>query len=179
MPRGDWKSTWDPESKAEYRDFMHDICNASTDTGRRRNAVVDALPDLLQSQRYWPRDLERHILHVGALEVVREFVRAERTRPVMSGDGVKSGVLSFKAKSPTGETWNQLTIFELATFEQIAAKRREFLKSVRAYNENVAFLDKLLALHEMVPAAGNPLEACEALGLTVDEYLLPPEAQVA
>jgi len=158
---------------------MHDICNASTDTGRRRNALVDALPGLTQSQRYWSRDLERHILHLGALEVVREFVRSERTRPVMGGDGTKSGVLSFKAKSPTGETWNQLTIFELATFEQIAAKRREFLKAVRAYNENVAFLDKLLALHEMVPGAANPLEACEALGMTVDDYLPPPAADAA
>lgn len=178
MPR-DWKSTWDPQARAEYRDFMHDVCNASLDTGRRRNAIVDALPGLLQSHKYWVKDLERRIRYLGALEVLREFVRAERSRPAMSGGGQKSGVISLKFKAPTGETWNQLTVFELAPFEQIAEKRRDFLKSVRAYNENVAFLDKLLALREMVPAAGNPLEACEQLGIAIDDYILPPAVQAA
>lgn len=181
MARGDWKSTWDAEARAEFRDLMHDICNATPDTGQRRNALVDALPDLLQSHRYWPHDLERRMLHVGALDIVREFARAERTRPVMAPgvSATKSGVLSLKVKNDAGEMWNQLTIFEIATFEQIAAKRREYLKLARSYNENVAFLDRLLALHELAPDASNPLEACEELGISMDEYLMPPMAEAA
>lgn len=181
MPRGDWKSTWDVEARAEYRDFMHDVCNASPDTGRRRNALLDRLPGLLQSNRYWVSDLERRLLYLGALEVVREFARAERTRPVLiPGSGAsKSGVLSVKVKSAAGEIWNQLAAFEIITFEQIAVKRREYLKAARSYNENVAFLDRLLALHEMAPGATSPSGACEELGISIDEYLMTPMAEAA
>lgn len=177
-----WNSGWDRGAMAEYRELMHGACDASRENSRRKEVLLDRLNDALQAHRDWARDMEDEIRLRGALSLITSFARAERTVLVAMSDRrslLKSKDIGIKLVDDSGQIYEQRAFFEELTWEQIEDKRAAYLKGRRAYDDNVAIMDRLAALRLMAVGTSTVGEACDRLGISVDEYLLEADADAA
>jgi hypothetical protein len=164
--------TWSPQERAEYDAMLAEVVSAATDTRERADLMEDKMHDAVQAQRFWANDAQRHACRVGYLAQIKSYLK--RTRLLFSHDGLlisRPRVVGTKTISESGETVHIQALIETLTFDELRQKRLEYLRQIRAYDENLALVDRLLALADMCPQATTPTEALKVLDLTVEGYL--------
>lgn len=163
---------WSPEERAEYDAMLCEIVDATTDSGKRADLMEARMNDAIQAQRFWANDAEYHARRVGYLAQIKSFLK--RNRLMFSHDGglvARPRVIGTRSVNELGETVHVQALIETLTFDELRQKRLDYLRQIRAYDENLALVDRMLALADMCPEAASPIEALVLLGLTVEDYL--------
>jgi hypothetical protein len=170
------RNAWSAQEKDEYEDLLADICNASNDTSERLDLFEDRLTDAVQAHRQWALDVARACRRAGLGKEISRF--EDRNRALVSFDGEVLSVPRTQSRKVkvAGEVTYQRELIVVWTWDEISEKRAEVIKAARAYTVKVQQYDRLLALRILAPAAGSPVEAADALGLDLDEYLGKSEA---
>lgn len=144
----------------------------------RKDIFLDGVHDGIQAHRLWARDAERELQRRGAWQMLSSWKKCQ-PRPVqINHDGtiyLKSPVIGVRRVSADGKVFDQQELFHLCTFDELREKMRTYMVSVAAYERNLHLAVRLLALEDMVEVADGswtPMQACGALGTTVEEYLL-------
>jgi len=170
------RSAWSDRDRDEYEDLLAEICNLTNDTSERLDLLEDKLTDAVQAHRQWALDVSRASRRAGLAKEITRF--EDRNRALVSFDGQLLSVPRTQSRKVkvAGEVTYQRELIVVWTWDEIAEKREEVIKSARAYTVKVQQYDRLLALHVMAPEAKSPAEAAEHLGLDIDEYLGKSEA---
>lgn len=166
------KPWWSDVDNTEFDEAMTEVILSSKRTPDRIAAFLSVWKDAIQAQRRWAMDLEAEILRRGSNAVVTWFVQQQKVMFAHDGEQLtKNAVVGIRRTDGAGEKWIEQALIEVCAWDAIEAKRQEYLKQERAYSENVAMCDKVLALHDIVPTAATPHEACVEMGTSFDEYL--------
>lgn len=164
--------TWGPEERAEYDAMLDEIISSASDTGERADLMEAKMRDAIQAQRFWANDAEYHACRVGYIAQIKSYLK--RTRVMFSYDGSiisRPRFVGARAKTESGEVFYTQALIETLTFDELREKRLDYLRQIRAYDENLALVDRLLALADMCPKASTPNDALKLLNLTVEDYL--------
>lgn len=165
-------ASWSPEDNAEFDALMQAVVSEATGTGDRVEAMACKIADARQAHRYWAGDIEREALRTGYAAQIKDWLKRNRVLFAWHGQMLsKPRVIGRRATSSEGTTSFEQALVEAFTFDDLRIKKREYLEQVRAYTENIALIDRLLALADLVPGATTPVQACERLGVTVESWL--------
>jgi hypothetical protein len=167
-----------PGGEGRIRGAGRSGCGSSTSTAARREYFIIGLDDALQAHRFWASDVDRQVRGRGIDNLLRAWQKAH-TRVPVSHDGrllLVPREIGTARRTTAGAVRHEQRLFDYLTWDEIKAKRQEYLRQQRTYSDLVATLDKLLALADVVPQTANPAEAAEAIGITVENWLLgqPP-----
>lgn len=165
------RATWSPKERDEYEDLLAEICNESNDTSVRLDLFEDKLGDAIQAQRQWAFDVARSCRRAGLGKEITRF--EDRNRALVSFDGSVLSVPRVQSRRVLvdGEPTYQRELIEVWTWDEIADKRAEAIRSSRSYTAKISHYDQLLALRVRCPDTNSPAEAAAELGLDLDEYL--------
>lgn len=164
--------TWSPEERAEYDAMLNEVVTSATDSGERADLMEEKMRDAIQAQRFWANDAEYHACRVGYHAQIKSYLK--RNRLLFWHDGTpisRPRVIGTKAINEVGETVHVQALIETLTFDELRQKRLDYLRQIRAYDENLALTDRLLALADLCPEATTPIEALKLLHLSVEDYL--------
>jgi hypothetical protein len=163
---------WNPADRGEFETLLQEVCEQADGTGERC-AVMDRLvSDAQQAHRDWAYDVERQARLIGYAFEIKGWLKRNRKVVAIGGRKIrKPSVIGTQRADGNGGVIDYQLPFVTLTFEELRKKRREYMQQIQAYNDNVALMDKLLALEEMAPATGTPKEAARHIGIDLDDYL--------
>lgn len=170
-------SAWSPEERDEYEALLHEVISGARLTGDRVRLMETKMADAEQAHRPWVRDANREAVRTGYASQIKGYLK--RNRVALSHDGLilsRPRIIGTPKVSDSGQTYYEQALIELKTFDELRAKRSDYLAQIRAYDANVALIDKLLALADLAPTATTPAEAAAQLDIDLDEYLGGAEA---
>lgn len=165
----------EPEARAEYMKLMAEVVSEAEGTGERARLMADKIHDAIQAQRSWAAGVQYAAEIDGYAAAVKVYLK--RTRVVVLVDAEagrqieKPRTIGAKRRDDEGKVVDLQLPLEVLTFDQVREKRREYLRQQKAYSDNVAVADRLLALEEMVPGSLTPADAAKSLGFSLDDYL--------
>lgn len=168
------KVGWPPDWNSEYTEMMEEVIAETPDSAERIAAFLSKLHDAVQAQRQWAILVDADIRRRGAGAEVSSYAKARVPRLPVAYDGrvlTQDAVAGFKRTRASGQQWVAQELVAMVSWDELKAKRSEQLAMEHAYGVKVAMYDKLLALRDLAPEAANPAEACELLGLSIDDYL--------
>ena len=167
-----YKKRWSDTERAEFEAVVLESIAVDGSNSKRAEAFAAKVADAIQAHRPWARDVEKDALSRGFKNVFRAEARKGTVTVMLKGTSVeKPAQVSVRKQSEDGVTYEQLAFFETLTRQQVADKRTEYLKQRRAYDSNIATMDKLAAL--MDAAQADDIEtACAIIGVTVEEWLV-------
>lgn len=163
-----------PEARDEYEALMQRVVTEATGTKDRVDLMLHLIDRMLGTGQDWSEALYETALRTGLRHEIHNYLK--RTRIVVNTrDGrevEKPQVIGVKRLDAESGTWvdTQLPL-EVLTFDEIRAKRQEYLTIRAAYDDSVALADKLLALEIMALGARTPEQACRRLGKSLADYL--------
>ena len=162
----------EPDARREYETLLNEVLVQAEGTGERARLMQQKIDDAVQAQREWASLVKRNAEIDGYAAAIK--VHLKRTRVVVNindREVSKPRTIGTKRTDDAGKVIDLQLPFEVLTFDQIRDKRKEYLAQARAYSDNVAMTDRLLALEEMAPGHATPAEAARALGISLDDYL--------
>lgn len=164
---------WDREAREEFDAARREAWQYSDRQSERNDRYIEILRDGVQAQRRWAKEALAEAQRTGGAAQLKTWHRQQRTVAVaFDGEVItKSRTVGVRRRDEDGESYDTQTLFDFTTWEELDQKRAEILRVVRAYNSTVAMIDRLLALHDVIPAATNPAEAAKAMGTSLDEWL--------
>jgi hypothetical protein len=125
-----------------------------------------------QAHREWAHEIRADAMRRGYMSIYRTEVRKGVVLVEVEGVAVeKPAMISVPKLADEGQRFQQLAFYEVLTREQIAFKRREYLKARNAYDSNVAVMDKLTAMLDAAEA-DDVQTAAAILGVSVESWLL-------
>jgi hypothetical protein len=176
------KGSWSDDDRTEYENLVAEALRHEP-VPERVDVFLNGAPGLgldgfdkaLKAGKSWAEDVLSDWKRDGAERLLsREHTRLRPPVPV-----TRKGRLLGKARHPAGykkrddsgkRTYAQ-TLFDFLTWEQLREKAVEIQASMSSQSVRLAAIQKLLTLQLMVPDAANPAEACEALGMSIEEFL--------
>lgn len=161
-----------PDERREFDALMLEVVSEAEGTGERTHLMAAKIDDAVQAQRTWAVEVQRTAQYDGYSNAIKAYLK--RTRVVINiadREVSKPRTIGTKRKDQAGTVVDLQLPLEVLTFDQIRDKRVEYVRQARAYTDNIAVTDRLLALQDMAPGANTPGEATKALGITLDEYL--------
>jgi len=174
---------WTDDETTEFHALLDAALAAARDSSGRIDALVDGLRAARAQRRPWVKHADADLIRHGAARVmslwaqrVRHVEVATKTGRVLTKAAVR-GVIERDEDS--GERWIAQSLVVTWTWDQLREKRRDALKVIRSYGDDVAMYDAYLALAERAPGAASPQEALKALGITEEEWLGDPERRTA
>ena len=162
----------EPEARREYEQMMAEVLAEAEGTGDRARLLANKVHDAIQAHRSWAQQVQWDAQVTGYAAAVKTYLK--RTRVVVNihdREVSKPRTIGTKRRDEDGNVVDLQLPLEVLTFDQIREKRREYVRQVKAYTDNLAVADRLLALEEMAPGSATPAEAAKTLGTTLDDYL--------
>lgn len=162
---------WNDDDRDEWDAALREAFESSDRSGERVDRLVALVSDGIQAQRVWANIAWEESARIGLGVLLTGFIK--RTRVLVSHNGSrhnKPRSAGVRRQDDEGGVYFTQAFWDVVTLDELRAKRHEYMAQIRAYNVNVATVDKLIALCE----AGNsatPSAAAKALGTTVDEWL--------
>jgi len=153
-----YKNRWGTEERAEYEALVRESWASHRSTFQRVEFFKHGLLDAIQAHRPWASEVSDDAQNRGLSNILKgEQKRARATVVMADGRQVeKPQVIGIRRLAADGTAYTEQTLFDFVSIEEIEQKRREYLTNITAYSDNVAVLDKLLALceagHSNVPA---------------------------
>lgn len=168
------RAAWSPEEHAEYEALLEEVVSSSRNTGERLDLMERLMVDAIQAHRPWASEVARSATRHGyAAEIKAHQDRANIVLVSYEGRPLNvPGVQSRRVRNATGNTTHQRELISKWTWEQIADKRVEAIRTCRSYEAKIAHYDRLLALRELCPDSTTPIEAAERLGINLDDFLV-------
>lgn len=167
------EQAWDQQARHEYEAARREAWESSDRQGERTDRFAEIIADAVQARRRWAMEVQAEAERVGYAANLKGWRKAQRTVAVSyKGEVItKPRTAGVRRSNDEGEQYATQTLFDLFTWDELAAKRKDYLQQVKTYSANVALIDRLLALRELAPSATNPGEAADALGTSLDEWL--------
>lgn len=166
------QAAWSSEDREQYDALVREVVESADATEDRIDLYEQGVADARQAHRFWANDVDRDARRTGYREQIKSWLKRNRVIVNINDRKVsKPRVIGVKRTNDKGEQYDAQALFDVMTFDEIRAKRREWLRQVHAYNDNVALADRLLALEELAPSTATPQEACALLGTSLDLYL--------
>lgn len=163
---------WSADERAEYEALMSRVLAATETTRERVDLMEDLVTDAIQAHRFWASDVERESRRAGYAARIKRHEK-ERETVLVSYEGrllSKPRVIGTTRRID-GHPVAVQGLIEVMTWDELEAKRADYLVQIRAYDVNIATIDRLLALRDLAPGAATPEEAATSIGTTVDEWL--------
>jgi hypothetical protein len=167
------QNTWSTDERAEYDELCREAWESAVSTRDRTEEFLRLLHDADQAHRLFARDVLRDAEQRGAASIIKAwFKRSQRIAVSYQGEVLtKTRVVGAQAIGDDGQAYVVQTLFDLLTFDQIAAKLEWYRRQRQAYTANIHVCERLLLLQKLAPGASTPAEACELVGTTVDAFL--------
>jgi hypothetical protein len=167
-------NTWPEGEWDEFEELCRNAERLGESTGHRARLFGDMIEGAVQAHRIFARDIEREALRRGFLSIFRQWQKSHGGPVVVSHDGrilTKSRVIGVRRSGPDGTEHHQQLLFDYCTWDELGTKRKEYIAAMRGYGDDIAVIDRLLALRELAPESTTPAEAAKELGTTVDAWL--------
>jgi hypothetical protein len=163
----------EPHARREYEQLMAEVVSEAEGTGDRARLMADKIHDAIQAQRSWAAGVQFAAEIDGYAAAVKAYLKRTRVVVIVDQDREisKPRTIGVKRRDKDGTVVDLQLPMEVLTFDQLREKRREYIRQLKAYTDNVAVADRLLALEEMAPGSSTPTEAAAQLGVTLDDYL--------
>lgn len=166
------KNAWGSAELAEYESIIdatlaHDVSNSE-----RAEMFADEIERAAdQAHRPWAQEVQAEAKRRGYKSIHRAEIRKGEVLVRIDGlDVEKPAMVSVPKTDEGGAAFQQLAFYQVLTREQIAYKRREYIKARKAYDSNIALMDKLTAMLDAAEA--DDLETAAAiLGVSVESWL--------
>lgn len=175
------RSAWTPEERDEFDAIVAESVESSVNQAIRTNYFLARIRDAEQAQRFFAADVLHDAERRGAASILKAALKANTT-VLVSHEGkvlTKPRMIGTQRRDLDGRTYSEQTLFDYMTWDELVAKRREYLRQIDSYDANVATVDKLLALRDLAPEAINPISAVQMLGTTLERWLGEDEAESA
>jgi hypothetical protein len=165
------KAHWGEAEVEEYDSIIEATLRNDVSTSERAETFAYEIESAIQAHRPWAREVEQDAKRRGYLSIYKQEVRKGTVLVQVGGEDIeKPAMVSVQRVGDNGVTFQQLAFYEVMTREQIAFKRTEYIKARRAYDSNVAVMDKLTAMLDAAEA-DDLATAAASLGLSVEEWL--------
>lgn len=165
------KAHWGEAEAAEYDSIIEATLRRDVSTSERAGEFEREVESAVQAHRPWAREVEQDAKRRGFLSIYKQEVRKGTVLVEVDGRDVeKPAMISVQRVGDNGVTFQQLAFYEVMTREQIAFKRTEYIKARRAYDSNVAVMDKLTAMLDTAET-DDLATAAAILGLSVEDWL--------
>lgn len=175
--------SWSDDDAAEYDELVAQALREKK-TGDRTDVFLKGLdralalhPKAQQCTRAtcWAVTVGLMIRNDGASRILKaEQERRIPRVPVAHNGSVLGAVpheMGVTVRDQRGQASYQRSLFEFMTWEELRTKRKE-AASMRDANDVIALAcSKLLTLESRVAEAANPSQACQALGVTFEDFL--------
>jgi hypothetical protein len=163
-----------PEERVEWNALLSDALNGSR---RVDDDAIDRaermLSDAEQAHRSWVGIVTRGIIRSGLRGHLSQISKAEHVVLMAHNGSVVSTTtqLGVKRRRSDGSVERQLEALSVISWAQL----EEWLSLIEAQIDaglvNRAKANRLLALRSQFPDTVGPAEACERMGVTVEQYL--------
>jgi hypothetical protein len=171
------RNAWSAEERDEFDETLALVVGSADPTGERVDRMEQLVAGAVQAHRTWAVDVEREARRIGFASLIKAYLK--RTRVVFLNREAmvdKPRVVGFKRTSTDGVVYDVQALLETATFDELRAKRREAIRTMRSYRDSIALFDALLTLAEIYPDAATVAEALVAHGMSLDDFLTLPAA---
>lgn len=163
--------SWSPEEREEFEAACVEAWRSSDRQGERTEAFIDALRDARQAHRFWAGDVLEEALRTGASSILKNWSKRQRILVTFEGQVVsRPRMVGRRRDDGEGRGYTEQALLDSFTLDELRSKRTEYLTQIKAYRQNIAVLDELIALCEATGCA-TPAEAARSLGTTVDAWL--------
>ena len=166
-----YKNRWSDSERVLFENLMGDALALDASTSVRANYFAERVDAAAASGQQWAVELAADAQARGFKNLYRAEARKGTVTVMLDGREVeKPSLVSVKKQNSEGVVFEQLAFFDTLTRQQVADKRLEYLKQRRAYDSNIAVMDKLAAL--MDAAGADDVEtACAFIGVSVEDWL--------
>lgn len=173
------RSGWSDDDRVEYEVLITEALHEPV-VAHRRDVFLGGLDDAVQAQRYWALDINSEIRHDGADRILKREQEHRRPRvPVARGEiivGRMPREVGRRNRDEDGKVIHERALFDYLTWDELRDKIDEYSRNRRQLDVEILALRRLLTLRDMVPGTTTPAEACEQLGITVEEFLASERA---
>jgi hypothetical protein len=168
------RNTWPEDDRIEYEQLVDEALMEEV-VSDRREVFLAGLDDAVQAQRIWAQDIQATIRNDGADKILRKEQDRRRPRVAVSHGGEVLGTapreFGRKNRDGGGKVVHTRGLFDFEPWDALRQKRAEFAQMEHAAAVDKLTVDKLLSLERMAPGSANPAEACERIGVSVEEFL--------
>ena len=163
---------WSEEERAEYEALMTRVLAATESMAERVDLMDRLLADAVQAQRFWASEVERESRRAGYASRIKRHEKERQTVLVAHNGALltKPRVIGT-TRRVDGRAVAVQTLFDAMTWDELEAKRSDYLVQMRAYDTNIATIDRLLALRDLAPDSATPEEAAAEIGTDIDTWL--------
>lgn len=119
------------------------------------------------------RAVERAYVRAGIRDDLKRITKAEN-RVLVSYNGrsvSKAAMLGVQRLADDGTYYYQTEALHVTTWADLERWRRSRVSQINEERINVHMADVLLRLREQFPESAGPAEACERLGVTLEDFL--------
>lgn len=173
------KHAWSDDDSNEFNALVTEALSVPK-TADRRDIFLAGLDAAVQEKRYWALDVAGWIRDDGADRLLRSEQDRRRPRVPVAHNGAIIGrmprEIGQRTRDEDGKVTYQRGIFDYKTWDELSEKINEFSRNRRALDVDILALRRLLTLRDLVPGTATPAEACEQLGITVEEFLAAEQA---
>lgn len=168
-----YRKGWGEKDNEEFDALYAEVAKIKR-VDQRVHTFIKGVADGVQAHRRWAIDVEADMRYRGAQSLLKsEESKSPANTIAVAYDGRvldKPRVLGTVKRDTEGNRWNERTLFDFMTVAELREKRQEFIRVLNSYGDNVAMVDKLLALCEMAEC-DSPTDAAKKLGTTVDAWM--------
>lgn len=174
---------WSDDDAAEYDELVAKALREKK-TGDRIATFLTGLERALAAHpkasqciptTCWAVAVNSTIRNDGASRILKAEQERRIPRVPVAHNGSLLGTapheMGVKVRDEDGQASYQRSLFEFMTWEELRVKRAEFTSMEAAVGINKHTCIKLLTLQGRVAEAANPSQACQALGVTVEDFL--------
>lgn len=127
------------------------------------NRLAALLADAVQAHRPWARQRLNEAMHAGLAKSWKAHVQKQRPK-VRTKNGTVKGVGGIRRAVEGRSQFVQVPL-DTMSFEELSAYRAMHISNLKTLRENAEVVERLLALHDRVPTASTPADACKVLGV--------------
>lgn len=167
-----YKNRWGSEERAEYEALVRESWASNKATFQRVEHFKRGLMDAVQARRPWSAEVMDDANDRGLSNILKGEQKRNRATVAMADGRLveKPQVIGIRRLSADGSAYTEQTLFDFVSADELEQKRREYLSNITAYSDNIAVLDKLLALCE-AGGSDTPATAAANLRTTVEAWL--------
>lgn len=174
---------WTKDETDEFFGILDRVLDAERESSLRVAYCMDLLAEARERRASWVHDADLDLMRVGVTRLMSAWAQRVRHVTVRSTTGratTKTAVRGAVLRDDeSGERWVEQSMLVTWTWDQLQDKRRDALKVITSYRDDIALYDAYLALQAKVPDAATPEEALRTLGVTEDEWLGEPDRRSA
>lgn len=178
----DWKML-SPEEREEYDALLYEAGYDEVGNRLPSRLIGDRmhtlLADAVQAGRVWASYVIDDDARTGHLSRFKKWDKAKHPINVKHGTVIvpRAAVMGVKRRDPaTGAVVHQLALFAEMSWDELVGVLESTQSRIASARITVGMCTKLLALKLRSPESAGPGDACDRLGVDMEDYLVDDEA---